>query len=482
MADQALTNGGSIDRSRTDRRRLIIVSNRLPVRVVAHGDLATVRPSEGGLATALRKPHQDLGSLWIGWPGDLGALSVHARSEVLHQLDELSAAPVELSAAEIDGFYHRIANGVLWPLCHDRLDRLPLRVRGWKEYEAVNRKYAEAVVTHWRDGDSIWIHDYQLFLVPHMVRQRLPEARIGFFLHIPFPNPEIFFALSQRNAIVEGMMGADVVGFHTRRYRGHFTAALRRLYRLEAEHDGTVSWQGRRVALGTFPIGIDAAGFATRAARTEVIEHPIAKRWPNERVLLGVDRLDYTKGIPRRLLAYERLLAEHPEWREQVRFIQLAVPSRGEVAAYGKFRGEVEELVGRINGDYATSTWTPIHYMHRSIPDDELSALYRRADVMVVTPLRDGMNLVAKEFAASRVDEDGVLVLSEFAGAVDELTDALVVNPYDCDGTAEMLHRALCMPFPERHARMRGLRERVFAHSCDRWSDEFLTALEHHPR
>jgi trehalose 6-phosphate synthase/phosphatase len=463
-------------------RNVMIVSNRLPVRVVTHGDRATVRPSEGGLASALRKPHHDLGSLWIGWPGDLSRLPPAAQEDALRQLDALQTAPVLLEADEIEGFYNRIANGVLWPICHDRLDRLPLRVKGWSEYEAVNRKYADAVVSRWREGAMVWIHDYQLFLVPEMIRAKIPSARIGFFLHIPFPNPEIFFTLSQRSAVVEGMMGADVVGFHTRRYRGHFTAALRRLFQLEAEHDFTVRWRGRRVALGVFPIGIDAAAFATRAAKTAVVEDPLTQRWPNERVVLGVDRLDYTKGIPRRLLAYDQLLASRPEWRERVRFIQLAVPSRGEVGAYRAFRGEVEALVGHINGDYATPTWTPIHYLHRSISDEVLAALYRRADIMVVTPLRDGMNLVAKEFVASRVDGDGVLVLSEFAGAADELVDALIVNPYDCDATAEALHRALLMPVKERRARMTALRDRVFAQTSDRWSEEFLMALERHER
>jgi trehalose 6-phosphate synthase/phosphatase len=462
--------------------RLIIVSNRLPVRVTQTEGELTVRRSDGGLAAGLREPHGAHGGLWIGWPGDLASATDGERAEIMRRLEELGTVPVLLSADEIDGFYHRVSNGVLWPICHDRLDRLPLRVEGWDVYEAVNRKFADVVVERWRPGDTIWVHDYQLFLLPELVRERLPDALIGFFLHIPFPNPEIFFTLSHRTAVVEGMMGADVVGFHTRRYRGHFAAALRRLYRLEKDSDDTIAWRGRRVGLGVFPIGIDAASFAARAAREDVRSHDIMKSWIDERIIVGIDRLDYTKGISRRLLAIEQLLASRPQWRERVRFIQVAIPSRGDVAAYRTFRDEVEALVGRINGDFTTPTWTPIHYLHRSIPDVELSALYTRADAMLVTPLRDGMNLVAKEFIASRNDEDGVLILSEFAGAADELVEALIVNPYDVDSTAAAIHRALTMPREERRSRMRALRTQVTDNNVARWSDSFLSQLRSHER
>ena len=457
--------------------RLIIVSNRLPVTVRTDGGDPVVEMSVGGLATGLRTPHARSNGLWIGWPGDLRGLDGAGRALVMRRLAELRTVPLELEAREVQVFYERISNGVLWPTFHDRIDRLPLRVAGWETYEAVNVRYADAVVAHYRPGDLIWVHDYQLLRVPALVRERLPDARIGFFLHIPFPNPEIYFALPTRSWLVEGMMGADLVGFHTRRYQGHFRAALRRLFGLEMSAGGDVPWRGRPVRLGVFPIGVDTAGLAARAVSPEVEAEGSTLRTAGQRLIVGIDRLDYSKGIPRRLLALERLLGTHPEWREQMRFVQVAVPSRDRVAAYRRFRRELEGLIGRINGRFGTPTWTPIHYMYRSVPTDVVLALCRAADVLLVTPLRDGMNLVAKEFAASRVDEDGVLILSEFAGAADELTDAVIVNPYDVDGTAEAIHLALTMEPAERRRRMRGLRAKVAAYDIHKWAAEFLEQL-----
>jgi trehalose 6-phosphate synthase/phosphatase len=458
-------------------RRLLIVSNRLPLTVRIDGGVATVRRSVGGLATGLRGPHERSQGLWFGWPGGLDGLEDAARANALRQLHQLRAVPLLLDAREVAVFYEHLSNAVLWPICHDRVDRLPLRVEGWDIYEAVNARYADVVAEHYRPGDLVWVHDYQLLRLPALLRDRLPDARIGFFLHVPFPNPEIFFTLPTRQWLVEGMMGADVIGFHTRRYHGHFRAALRRLFSLEADHAGVVRWRERLVRLGVFPMGVDAADFAVRAASPEVSAKAVEYKGPGQRLLVGIDRLDYSKGILRRLLSVERLLVTHPEWREQVRLVQVAVPSRDRVSAYRRIRREVDALVGRINGAFATPTWTPIHYLYRSVPDEMLLALYRAADVMLVTPLRDGMNLVAKEFPASRIDEDGVLVLSEFAGAADELTDALLVNPYDVDGTAETIHRALTMERSQRQRRMSALRATVREHDVHRWATSFLDAL-----
>jgi trehalose 6-phosphate synthase/phosphatase len=457
--------------------RLLIVSNRLPITVARSAHGPEVQPSVGGLATGLRAPHERSDGLWIGWPGDLSDLSADERVDVDRQLAAHRTVAVTMSAREHEVFYERICNGVLWPLCHDRLDHLPLRVEGWEAYEAMNRRFADAVVAHYRPGDVIWVHDYQLLRMPALLRERLPEARIGFFLHIPFPNPEIFFTLPVRAWLVEGMMGADLVGFHTRRYRGHFTAALRRLFGLEMGADGIVAWRGRSVRLGIHPMSVDAASFAAAATQPAIVRERDALRSGVDRLLLGIDRLDYSKGIPRRLVAFEQLLRAHPEWHGRVRLVQCAVPSRGGVGAYARFRTEVNALVGRINGDLGTATWTPVHYLHRSLPFETLVALYRAADVMLVTPVRDGMNLVAKEFVASRIDDDGVLVLSEFAGAADELSAALIVNPYDVDGVSEAIHRALLMEPEERRARMRALRVQVAAHDVHAWTEGFLSAL-----
>jgi trehalose 6-phosphate synthase/phosphatase len=459
-------------------RRLLIVSNRLPVTVRVADGRASVKRSVGGLATGLQGPHDRSGGLWIGWPGALDGLDAPARDDVARQLAQLRTVPLDLDPHEIATFYEHISNGVLWPICHDRVDQLPLSVDGWDVYESANARYADAVAAHYRPGDLVWVHDYHLMRVPALLRERIPDAKIGFFLHIPFPNPEIFFTLPTRRWLVEGLLGADLIGFHTRRYHGHFRAVLRRLFSIEADAQGVVPWKDRRVRLGVFPMSIDADDFATRAAADEVLAKADEYRRPHERLLVGIDRLDYTKGIPRRLLAIERLLTLYPEWKERVRLIQVAVPSRDGVGAYRRFRREVESAVGRINGEFATPNWTPIQYIHRSVSSTTLLGLYRAADVMLVTPVRDGMNLVAKEFPASRIDEDGVLILSEFAGAADELRDALIVNPYDIDGTAEAIHRALTMGSDERATRMRALRATVVAHDVHRWAEGFLSALE----
>ena len=462
-------------------RRLLIVSNRLPVTVRIEAGRPVVRRSVGGLATGLRGPHQESNGLWIGWPGNVDAPNGVDYDDIDRQLADLRTVPVSLDANEMEVFYDRISNSVLWPLFHDRIDRLPLRVDGWDVYESVNARFADAVVANYRPGDLIWVHDYQLLRVPALVRERLPDARIGFFLHIPFPNPEIFFTLPTRQRLVEGMLGADVIGFHTRRYHGHFRAALRRLFSLESDARGEVEWHGRQVRLGVFPMGIDAADFAQRAASRAVNAKVLEYKDPKQKLLVGIDRLDYSKGLPRRLMALEQLLSAHPEWRERVRLVQVAVPSRDRVGAYKDLRREVNALIGQINGRFSTPTWSPIHYLYRSIPDTMLLALYRAADVMLVTPVRDGMNLVAKEFPASRIDEDGVLVLSEFAGASEELREAVLVNPYDVDGTAAAIHQALTMDGPDRRRRMRALRTTVLEHDVHRWVARFLETLNANP-
>ena len=458
--------------------RLIIVSNRLPVTVRVTDGRATVKRSVGGLATGLRGPHERSNGLWIGWPGTSGTPTADASADIDRQLAELRTVPLALDEQEVSVFYERISNGVLWPICHDRVDQLPLSVNGWDVYESANARYADAVAQQYQPGDTVWVHDYHLMRVPALLRERVPGARIGFFLHIPFPNPEIFFTLPTRQWLVEGLLGADLIGFHTRRYHGHFRAALRRLFALEADRSDTVMWKKRPVRLGVFPMSVDAQDFSRRAAADEVLAKKAEYTKPHERLLIGIDRLDYSKGIPRRLLSIERLLQLHPEWREKVRLIQVAVPSRDGVGAYRRFKNEVEQAVGRINGEFATPNWQPIQYIHRSVSSTTLLALYRAADVMLVTPVRDGMNLVAKEFPAARVDEDGVLILSEFAGAAEELRDAVIVNPYDIDGTAESIHRALTMEPQERQARMQGMRAVVMSHDVHRWADSFLGALE----
>ena len=462
----------------TSDRRVLIASNRLPVTAKwsESGSEVSLHQSVGGLATAMRPIHEQRGGLWFGTTGEEKPRP-RTSGVISSELETLGCVSVALSPAETNVYYEQISNGIIWPLFHDRLDRLPLTLDGWDVYDRANERFADAIASRWQPGDLIWIHDYHLLRLPVQLRQRLPQARIGFFLHIPFPNPELFLTLPYRRELVLGLLGADVVGFHTRRYRGHFTAAVRRLLRQEMDADGRLVHENGTSWLGVFPIGIDAAEFSSQAMHSAVSERVPALKTPDQALLLGVDRLDYTKGILRRLLAFERLLTDFPAHRERVRLLQIAVPSREGVEAYQSFRRDVEMMVTRINGQFGTAAWTPIQYLHQSVDRNELLALYRAADVMLVTPLRDGMNLVAKEFVAARNDESGVLMLSEFAGAVDQLGDAVIVNPYDVAGVAAAMDRALNMDADERRTRMRALRAVVFRDNVHVWAADFLEAL-----
>ena len=458
--------------------RLLIVSNRLPVTAAVDAGRIHLADAGGGLATGLGGWHGQAEALWIGWPGDVSKADPSDRDDMQRQLREQRVEPVFLTADDVERFYDGFSNRVLWPLFHYQVDRVPVDPTGWDAYRRVNEKFADTVARTYQSGDTIWVHDYQLMLLPWLLRQRLPDARIGFFLHIPFPSSEVFRILPWRREILRGLLGADLVGFHTAAYLHHFAASLQRVDGIDVRNN-RVYLEDRAVRLGVFPMSVDAAAFESLARDPAVIAEVAAIKEDagGRRILLGVDRLDYTKGIPRRLLALERLFAKEPTLRDQLRYIQIAVPSREKVDSYQLFRREVEEAVGRINGASATMRSTPIHYMHQSVSRRQLVALYCAADVMIVTPLRDGMNLVAKEFIASRVDDDGVLVLSEFAGAADELADAVVVNPYDLEAVRRALKQALTMDKRLRRERMAGLRRRVREHDVHRWAANFIDQL-----
>jgi trehalose 6-phosphate synthase/phosphatase len=458
--------------------RVLIVANRLPVTVRVADGAVEVQKSSGGLATGLLRPHEQSGGLWIGWSGATEELTPEQQAQLDQQLDAMRLVGIPLTGEQVTRYYEGFSNGVLWPLFHYLVDQLPLHVRDWEPYVEVNELFAEHVAQHYQPGDLVWVHDYQLLLLPELLRKRFPDARIGFFLHIPFPSEELFRTLPERERLLRGLLGADLVGFHTPAYLRHFAASLTQLVGSTVDID-RVQLSDREVRLGVFPMGIDAESFAALARDPGTIAEAESLRGTEDlKLLVGVDRLDYTKGIPRRLLAYERMLQTHPELREHVRLVQVAVPSRTGVEAYQEFRSLVEGLVGRINGDFGTPRWVPVHYIYRGLAESELVALYRAADVMLVTPLRDGMNLVAKEFVASRIDGDGVLVLSEFAGAAWELAEAIQVNPYDVDGTAESYYRALTMPVEERRARLLPLRTRVETYDVHHWAQTFLEQLE----
>jgi trehalose 6-phosphate synthase/phosphatase len=457
--------------------RLLIVANRLPITVSVTNGSVEVARSMGGLATGLMRPHEQSDGLWFGWSGAPEGLAPEQQVRLEEELAAMRLVNVPLTEQQVSRFYEGFSNSVLWPLFHYLLDQIPLHVSDWDGYVEANEAFAEVVASHYRPGDLIWVHDYQLLLLPGMLRERLPNARIGFFLHIPFPSEELFRTLPARDRLLQGMLGADLVGFHTPAYLRHFAISLTDILGHSVEID-RVQVTGREVRLGVFPMGVDAASFTALAADPAVEAEARAIRGDGSvRILVGVDRLDYTKGIPRRLLAYEQMLERHPDLRGKVRLVQVAVPSRTNVGAYQQFRELVDGLVGRINGAFGTPQWVPVHYIFRALSEADLVALYRAADVMLVTPLRDGMNLVAKEFIASRVDGDGVLALSEFAGASWELPEALQLNPYDVDGTAEVFYRALEMPEDERRARLAPLRTRVQIFDVHRWVASFLEQL-----
>jgi trehalose 6-phosphate synthase/phosphatase len=456
-------------------RRILLVSNRLPVTVRQSAGELSVERSTGGLATGLSGLHDHAESLWIGWPGQLPD---DARGALQRRFEALRLAAVDIPPEEAAPFYEGYCNGVLWPLFHTLPDQLPFEDDDFPAYERVNARFAEAVIARYEPGDAIWVHDYQLMLLPRLLRARLPEATIGFFLHIPFPPADTFRTLPARDALLEGLLGADLIGFHTASYLRNFAGAVTHVLGASVDVD-RVSWNGRAVGVGVFPMGVDAREHQRRAESSAVAGRVAdLAASGGEQLLVGIDRLDYTKGIPRRLLAYERLLAGHPELHGRVRLVQVAVPSRTTVDTYAGFRQQVDQLVGRINGRFGSASWAPVHYLYRALAEVEVSALYRAAHVLLVTPIRDGMNLVAKEFVAARSDDDGVLVLSEFAGAASELAEAVHVNPYDVEGSARAYHRALSMAVTERRARMRSMRRRVFAYDGARWLASYLGQLE----
>ena len=387
---------------------------------------------------------------------------------------------LDLPPSLAERFYEGFPNQAIWPLFHYFLSRMRFDPGAWEAYIKANRRFMEAVARRARPGDLIWVHDYQLMLLPRMLREALPEAQIGFFLHIPFPSTDVFAVLPRREEILEGLLGADLVAFHTHNYLQHFRDALLRLLGIESRIN-EVETGGRMVRLEALPIGIAPDEFAG-AARDDAEVHrrvgELRRQFAGQRVLLAVDRLDYTKGIPERLRTFRRLLETESEWRGKIVLIQIAVPSREGIGTYQDLRSEVNQLVGEINGKLGTADWTPVVYINRSLERSELLALYSVADIGWVTPLRDGMNLVAKEYCACKAEGNGVLVLSEFAGAAAEMGEAFLVNPIDEERTAEVIDRALRLDDEERRERMRPLHERVVHNDVFAWGDRFLAALQ----
>ncbi|GAA4381149.1 bifunctional alpha,alpha-trehalose-phosphate synthase (UDP-forming)/trehalose-phosphatase [Hymenobacter koreensis] len=457
--------------------RTIIVSNRLPTKVLRTDDGLAFKPSEGGLATGLGSIYKAEGNVWVGWPG-MFVEDAAEQEFVTEQLRADSMAPVFLTESEIRDYYEGFSNETLWPTFHYFSQYAVYDAATWEAYVAVNEKFCQAVLAQSGPDDTIWVHDYQLLLLPQMLRKARPQATIGFFLHIPFPSYEMVRALPWRTQLLEGMLGADLIGFHTFSYMRHFLSSVSQLLGLPTVN-GQIDTPTRSVQVDAFPMGIDYQRFADAAASEAAQQHEQVYREAlhGARIVLSIDRLDYTKGIAERLRAFELLLQRFPEWRGQVSLIMVVVPSRDQVAQYQALKEEIDELVGRINAQYRTIAWSPIQYFYRSFPLEELAALYRMADVGLVTPIRDGMNLVAKEFIASKLDRRGVLILSERAGAARELSDALLINPSDTDQLVQTLHDALVMPEEEQTQRMAEMQALVRRYDVFAWTQLFMSQL-----
>lgn len=458
---------------------MVIVANRLPVDRIEQPDgTPGWRTSPGGLVSALEPVLRANHGTWIGWPGD-------ADSDLEpFEADGLDLVPISLSTQEVEEFYEGFSNATLWPLYHDVVAKPEFHREWWDTYVVVNRRFAEKAAEVAAEGATVWVHDYQLQLVPAMLRELRPDLRIGFYLHIPFPPNELFSQLPWRRQILEGLLGADLVGFQLSGAAQNFVRLVRQRVGHKTHRDIVYLPDDRTVRAAAFPISIDAEAYEDLARSDAVSQRAKEIReaiGSPRKVFLGVDRLDYTKGIYARLRAFGELIADGHFDVEDAVFVQVATPSREQVEEYRLLRDEIERLVGRINGDLGKIGRPAIHYLHSSYPREEMAAFFRAADIMVVTPLRDGMNLVAKEYVACRYDDSGALVLSEFAGAAEELRQAWLINPYDINGMKSALLEAYRADGRETARRMKALRKTVTQHDVAAWAAAFLTELDAQP-
>lgn len=466
--------------------KTIIVSNRLPLSLQISKNEVSAVPSVGGLATGLKSVHAEGNGIWIGWSGlTEEEITPSLAPKVEKALENQKCRSVSLTEKEIDGFYFGFSNRTLWPLFHYFMEYSEFTKTDWDIYKNVNQKFADLIIENTEQEDQVWIHDYQLLLVPQMVREKLPDVKIGFFLHIPFPSFEVFRTLPWREEILKGMLGADLIGFHTYDYERHFLSSVQRLLHCDLSFN-TIHYETRNVNVDSFPMGIDFDKFHN-AAQTHLnskekseVQLSLDKHREVEgesRFILSIDRLDYTKGIANRLLAFEYFLEKYPQYIGKVKLVMLAVPSRSNVPQYQDLKNEIDQLVGRINGKFGTVNWTPVWYFYRSMPFENLIDLYCSCDIALLTPVRDGMNLVAKEYIACRVDYSGVLILSEMAGASKELNEAFIINPNNLEQIADTIKIALELPLEEQKRGNKIMQERVKKYHVERWATEFLQNL-----
>ncbi|MFC5626007.1 bifunctional alpha,alpha-trehalose-phosphate synthase (UDP-forming)/trehalose-phosphatase [Algoriphagus winogradskyi] len=459
--------------------KTIIVSNRLPISLRHRNGRFEFKPSAGGLATGLGSIYKEGENIWIGWPGNT-VDDPEQRAEIILELHDLKMAPVFLSKEDVEEFYEGFSNETLWPAFHYFTQYMVYNPEHWEAYVRVNQKFCDAILKKAGPDDTIWIHDYQLLLLPQMLREVLPNATIAFFQHIPFPSYEIIRMIPWRKELLEGVCGADLIGFHTYDDMRHFLSAVGRITGLSSE-SGYIQAENRIINVDSFPMGIDYDKFAKQAKskRTLRFVEEFGKQVEDQKLLLTIDRLDYSKGIPQRIQAFNQLLEQHKELHGKVSMIMIVVPSRDKVQSYKELKEEIDLLVGRINSEYSTLNWVPVHYFYRSFPFEELSAFYNMSDIALVTPLRDGMNLVCKEFVASKTDQTGVLILSEMAGASKELQDAILVNPNDRQGVVDAIFNALSMPLDEQKFRINSMQESLKKYDVFQWVKVFMDRLDH---
>lgn len=457
--------------------KTIIVSNRLPVKIVEQDGEYTLSPSEGGLATGLGSVYKSGGNIWIGWPGI--DVPEERQQEVTEKLAALNLIPVFLSPDEINLYYEGFSNEVLWPVFHYMVTYANFEQSYWDSYQSVNNKFKDIVCSHLDKGDTLWVHDYQLMLLPGLIREAQAQVTIGFFQHIPFPSFEIFRVIPWREELIKGLFGADLLGFHTFDDVRHFLNASSRLLQAKIS-DNMISYNDRQIIVESFPMGIDAAKFEELVTDPTVEEHvsSLKETMQDGKIILTIDRLDYSKGILQRLQAYELLLHTYPEYIGRLSLYMIVVPSRDTVPQYKELRDQIDQFVGNTNSTYRTLNWLPVHYFYRSFPIEFLSALYSTADICLVTPMRDGMNLVSKEYVASRIDDTGVLILSEMAGASKELNDAIIVNPNNIGEVMRAIVQAVNMPVEEQITRMSVMRSNVSKFDIHFWVTNFMEKLK----
>lgn len=457
--------------------RIIIISNRLPVKIKNNnGDLQFIS-SEGGLVTGLQSIHTEAKIIWIGWP-DVYPDSEEEKTAVVKQLQPYNYHPVFLSHEQITDFYEGYSNSIIWPLCHYFYYFVQYNQRLWIAYQEVNSIFCDVASKVIKKGDIVWVQDYHLMLLPGMLRKKFPNLCIGYFHHIPFPSYELFRVLPERAEILKGLLGADTIGFHTHDYMRHFISAAYRVLDMDCQMD-QIHYQNRKVHVDAFPMGINYDLFNNTSKSQEIEKKVIAlkEQFGTHTLVISIDRLDYSKGILHRLIGFEKFLDMYPKFRSKISLVMVVVPSRDKVEKYADLKAKIDETIGGINGRFSTPGWRPVYYFYRSYQFEDLVAFYSLADIALVTPLRDGMNLVAKEYVASKANSPGVLILSEMAGAAIELKDALIINPNDSSEIAEALKQSMEMSDEEKLERMKRMQQVISTQNVNKWANSFISDL-----